>query len=457
MANINNLKPIQQLGPFTKFCCSIGAIPSSYLVSLTYEEQLLWLCDYLKNTVIPTVNNNGEAVTELQNLYTQLKNYVDNYFTNLDVQSEINNKLDEMATDGTLDTIINQQIFGNINNEIADIKNTMLLPLKNRKFLFIGDSYGVTNTDKWTSWIDALINKLDLTLNQNAFKIAQGGAGFVGVSPNPITFINLLNEVAPSITNKNEITDIIICGGANDYVTQIGQITNAITTFVTAAKSLFPNALISLGMISYTKDLTILQQLPRIVMEYQSISANNGVYITGSESCWHYTGWLLDAVHPDNSGMGLIVDCLINYIMGKMSTSKVGSSISASLSNSNNFKPTSTSKLITELFNNTIQIRTELLGFNSINSDGLPLTFTSTSNWIPLCEYTNAWICGGGKSIVFGQILISDGNTTSLYNCYFKFEKNILYFNVLNLPSSSITAKIILVPDQCFELPALGN
>lgn len=121
MSNINELKPIQGLSPFKQFCCTIGNLPSSYLVSMTYEEQLLWLCDYLKNTVIPTVNNNAEAVAELQNLYVKLKNYVDNYFTSLDVQNEINNKLDEMATDGTLARIINQTLFGEINNDISQL------------------------------------------------------------------------------------------------------------------------------------------------------------------------------------------------------------------------------------------------------------------------------------------------------------------------------------------------
>lgn len=100
MINIENLKP------FPKFCWSIGMIPTSYKVSLTYEEQLLWFCDFLENTVIPTVNNNGQAVEELQNLFVTLTNYVNNYFDNLDVQEEINNKLDEMVENGTLQEII---------------------------------------------------------------------------------------------------------------------------------------------------------------------------------------------------------------------------------------------------------------------------------------------------------------------------------------------------------------
>ena len=118
--NINFLKP------FPKFCCTIGYIPTSYKVSLTYEEQLMWLCDYLENTVIPTVNNNGKAVEELQELFTLLKEYVDNYFDNLDVQEEINNKLDEMAEDGTLAEIIAEYLTLNsllIFNSVAEMKS----------------------------------------------------------------------------------------------------------------------------------------------------------------------------------------------------------------------------------------------------------------------------------------------------------------------------------------------
>ena len=100
------MNEIKNLKPFPRFCCSIGYIPTSYKISMTYEEQLLWLCDFLENTVIPTVNQNGQAVEELQNLYVELKQYVDDYFSNLDIQTEINNKLDDMAEQGQLTELI---------------------------------------------------------------------------------------------------------------------------------------------------------------------------------------------------------------------------------------------------------------------------------------------------------------------------------------------------------------
>ena len=109
---------IEKLNPFGRMCISLGMMPSSYKESLTYEEQLLWFMKYLEETVIPTVNNNADAVEELQALYLEIKTYVDDYFDNLDIQQEINTKLDEMATNGTLSNIINNEIFSDINNKI---------------------------------------------------------------------------------------------------------------------------------------------------------------------------------------------------------------------------------------------------------------------------------------------------------------------------------------------------
>ena len=101
---------VKTLNPFRRFIYTIGALPSSYLISMTYEEQLVWFCNYLEKTVIPTINNNGLAVEELQAKYIELKSYVNNYFENLDVQEEINNKLDDMAESGELADIIAQYL-----------------------------------------------------------------------------------------------------------------------------------------------------------------------------------------------------------------------------------------------------------------------------------------------------------------------------------------------------------
>ena len=115
-----------KLRPFSRFIMSIGELPTSYLDSLSYAEQVTWFCDYLQNNVIPAVNNNAEALEEVQNLMTQLQEYVDNYFTNLDVQEEINNKLDSLVEDGTLTALI-----GNYVDPLIEAQNTRISLIEN--------------------------------------------------------------------------------------------------------------------------------------------------------------------------------------------------------------------------------------------------------------------------------------------------------------------------------------
>ena len=118
----NETIDVKTLQPFKRFIMSIGAIPTSYLESMSYAELLMWFCNYLQNTVIPTVNNNAEAVEELQNLFVELKQYVDDYFSDLNLQTEVNNKLDAMVLDGTLAEIINQEIFTELSNTVNEVK-----------------------------------------------------------------------------------------------------------------------------------------------------------------------------------------------------------------------------------------------------------------------------------------------------------------------------------------------
>lgn len=105
-----SLTPIETLSPFKRMVLSLGTLPSAFYDTMTYYESLVYLYEYLTNEVIPTVNNNGDAVEELQTKYIELKSYIDNYFDNLDVQEEINQKLDEMALDGSLTNLIKNYI-----------------------------------------------------------------------------------------------------------------------------------------------------------------------------------------------------------------------------------------------------------------------------------------------------------------------------------------------------------
>ena len=98
---MNNSKNLKMLSPFVMCCQKV--IPLAFDESMSYYECLCALYDYLKSKVIPALNENIDAIIELQN-------YIENYFENLDVQEEINNKLDEMAESGELADIIAQYV-----------------------------------------------------------------------------------------------------------------------------------------------------------------------------------------------------------------------------------------------------------------------------------------------------------------------------------------------------------
>lgn len=133
---MEDLKTIETVdtSPFKRLCMTIGELPASFVDSMTYYECLAWLVNYLQNTVIPAVNNNAEATEELQTAFVTLKNYVDHYFDNLDVQEEINNKIDEMVQSGYFDQIFAEYVTPQLtalDNKINTTSSTLNAKIDN--------------------------------------------------------------------------------------------------------------------------------------------------------------------------------------------------------------------------------------------------------------------------------------------------------------------------------------
>ena len=94
--------------------------------ALTDYQLICKVVEYL-NKCIETVNTSTEQIEVLTNAFNQLKDYVDHYFDNIDVQEEINNKLDAMVEDGTLQEIIASYIQSQVAwtfDTVADMKNS---------------------------------------------------------------------------------------------------------------------------------------------------------------------------------------------------------------------------------------------------------------------------------------------------------------------------------------------
>lgn len=108
----DNVKHAAPVPPFVRFVAS--AVPMVFDNSMSYYEALCGLWKYIQDNVIDVINNNASVTEEYIQIVKDLKSYVENYFANLDVQEEINNKLDAMVEAGTLQEIITTYIQANV-------------------------------------------------------------------------------------------------------------------------------------------------------------------------------------------------------------------------------------------------------------------------------------------------------------------------------------------------------
>lgn len=101
------------LRPFRFWCQKV--LPLVYDDSLSYYELLCKVVNYINN-LIEDGQKVGENIDALLSAYNELQEYVNNYFDNLDLQDEVDNKLDEMTETGVLSQLLsnNYSIFPTI-------------------------------------------------------------------------------------------------------------------------------------------------------------------------------------------------------------------------------------------------------------------------------------------------------------------------------------------------------
>ena len=112
-----NLGDYTELRPFRYWCQKV--LPLVYDDSLSYMELLCKVVDYLNKTM-HDVDTLHTDVVQLHAAYIQLQQYVNAYFENLDVQQEIDKKLDEMAESGALLNIIKPSVIDEVNNWLTE-------------------------------------------------------------------------------------------------------------------------------------------------------------------------------------------------------------------------------------------------------------------------------------------------------------------------------------------------
>lgn len=180
----------------------------------------------------------------------------------------------------------------------------------------IGDSYGTGEASgvigKNTPWTSLL----QTYLNPNLYYTkSQGGAGLLTGSK---TFLTLLNEVADTITDNNKllITHVLLAGGYNDKGNTIANNSTALQTFISRAKSVFPNATVYIACIGWSAESNVISAISNnVVPAYTDVGRYGACYINNINYAFHKTSWFDDLVHPNQDGQNYITSQLINGLL----------------------------------------------------------------------------------------------------------------------------------------------
>lgn len=157
-----------------------------------------------------------ETVDEYIAKFVELKDFVDTYFENLDVQEEINNKLDAMVEDGTFQQIVGTylgivtpKMFGAESGTNTDqseaISDCLTYAFENGiKNVYLDGDYFVDSNIAFTSKSDIIIKNGTIRVHETDDKLSDGFKPFEFTSCNNINFENVrIIETEPTIRTRN--------------------------------------------------------------------------------------------------------------------------------------------------------------------------------------------------------------------------------------------------------------
>ena len=245
------------------------------------------------NKIVEKCNLTGEQVERLTNAYNELKAYVDNYFENLDLQEEVDTKLDEMAESGELAELVAQYL-----DSQAIICFNTCSDLASAENLADGSFARTLGKDTYND-LKGAFYKIRTLINTD-----------VPDSYNLITLTNTENLVAErvsksdyelqeQISNNNEKIEEYTKNSKyvaplfldNEYRQSTTYVTNFLTNCVKAG---FKE---SQMLINIQSDGTLLQDESKFT-EYDSIATSLGIPITSIKfhGSYSYTNYLANVV-----------------------------------------------------------------------------------------------------------------------------------------------------------------
>lgn len=251
------------------------------------------------------VIDNNKAYLSMQSVPAGMPLSNTDYWQNIFDMSELYNEVDQLREDVESEV---GQLREDVESEVQEISDNTVKNNNSKKVLWIGDSYSTWNNGTlYNTFLSASGLNPD-----NCHNLAVSGAGFV--SDGSTLF---LAQVQGYTGDRNEITDIIVCGGINDakpeYTSSatVTPLTNAINTFCNYCKTNYPNAKINIAFVGGTLPTSSYYETlhPNIAQEwalwaYSIHARGQGCKILRTWNTIHLShyNYNTDGLHPNNTG-----------------------------------------------------------------------------------------------------------------------------------------------------------
>lgn len=130
-----NHEPLVKIHKFPLFCSTIGELPTSYLMSMSYLEQVTWICNQINKVIIPKINENIETtnqlIKEIEEFFKEItkeveeiREYVDEYLHDIDDIKEAITLINETLVRLSGEIQDNANEIREVREELLDLINT---------------------------------------------------------------------------------------------------------------------------------------------------------------------------------------------------------------------------------------------------------------------------------------------------------------------------------------------
>ena len=274
------------------------------------EINLDWVINKQKETAVLATKANKTA--------EDTKAYVEDYFENLDITQEVNDKMDEMYEAGDFDDIFQryQKLTGDV--------------------ILISASFGLDHPYSGSAEIIPFTTQCKARIESynSARKCYTHSIGTKAWHNDG--FLEVIQALENTVTEPNNVSVVMVAGGGNDVsippntlpsrpegveITQ-AEIAEGMQHFVAYVHQHYPNAVIKFAWLTWLRTFQSWRPFTGVnttIGWMKELCGRNGIeYCLNSEYAYHqyYSDWYLaDNYHPSTLGSTHIADSIIDCII----------------------------------------------------------------------------------------------------------------------------------------------